>query len=296
MTSPTLLWIPSNFLSGKSLRLCTLWDMISTPTYKLVNHAFGLQHMYDDMKHRFRNYMKHRGDFTPAAFSESDRAGIASMNANIRPWLISHELVESVKRLNWVVSYAEEPDCHIDDLADLIKTLMEQIESELEEKTVFCIPREDVKFYVEPKNWFPGSFKAFPSATADMEDACRCFALERYTACVYHCMGVLQAGLYAMAHDLGVMLKYPVQMAEWQEVISAIEAKIEPLRQLPRSHPQRDELLSFYPGCATHFRFLKDAWRNHIAHMREKYDRNAAHAILGQVQGFMEQLSEKIHE
>ena len=27
-----------------------------TPTYKIVNHAFGLQKMYDDMKGRFRRY------------------------------------------------------------------------------------------------------------------------------------------------------------------------------------------------------------------------------------------------
>lgn len=296
MTSPTLLWIPHNFLSDKSLRLCTLWDMISTPTYKLVNHAFGLQHMYDDMKHRFREYMKHRGDFTPAAFSESDKAGIASMNANMRPWLLSHELSGSVDRLDRVVAYADDPNCHIDDLADQIKTLMEALEDELTRKVILYIPHDDMKFYSRPELWFPKSTSAFPSAKPDIEEACKCYALERYTACVYHSMGVLQAGLYAMAHDLGVILKYPVQMAEWQEVISAVEVKIEPLRQLPRNHPQRDELLSFYSGCAAQFRFLKDAWRNHVAHIRERYSGSDAHTILIHTRDFMEYLSTKLHE
>lgn len=292
----TLLFIPYGILRVNGLRLCTLWDMINSPTYKIVNHAFGLQKMHDDMKRRYQEYLRHRGDFTPATFSENDRNGIASMDANLRPWLVSHELPESVKRLNRVVAYAAEPDCHIDDLADLIRTLMEQVESELEEKMVFCIPAEDVQFYASPEDWFPKSPSAFPSAKPDMEEACKCYALERYTACVFHSMAVLQIGLYTLAHDLGVFLKYPVELAEWQEVISEIEKKIEPLRQLPRSHPQKDILLSFYSGCASQFRYFKDTWRNHVAHMRETYSKGDAHTVLSHVRDFMEALSTRLHE
>lgn len=195
-----------------------------------------------------------------------------------------------------LVGYAGDPDCHIDDLADLIGTLMETLEFELERKMVFCIPREDAEFYEKPEKWFPNSPTAFPSAKYDIEEACKCYALERYTACVFHAMAVLQVGLYALAHDLGVLLKYPIQLAEWQEVISAIEDKIEPLRHLPRSHPKRDEMLTFYSGCAVQFRYFKDTWRNHIAHMREKYTKTNANCILMQVRDFMELLSTRLHE
>ena len=297
MNSAALPWIPHHILSDKPLRLCTLWDMISTPTYKIVNHAFGLTHLHDDMKRRYREYLaSDRSSFANVEYSDNDRAAIGEMNANMRPWLVVHQLRGSLARLDMVVVYAQESDCHIDDLADLIKTLMQELEFELERMMVFSVLGEDAEFYENPGKWFPVSPTAFPSAKYDIEESCKCYALERYTACVYHAMAILQAGLYAMAHQLGVFLKYPLELAEWQEVISAIEAKIEPLRQLPRSHPQRDELLSFYSGCATHFRFLKDAWRNHVAHMREKYDRNAAHTILMQVRDFMEQLSTRLHE
>ncbi len=295
MASSLLPFVPHRIFSGESLRLCTLWDMISTPTYKLVNHAFGLQHLYDDMKRRYHEYLAHRGDFTPASYSDNDRAAIGEMNTNMRPWLVVHQLRGSLARLDIVVAYAQQPDCHIDDLADRIKTLMEELELELEGLTVFSVLADDAEFYAKAEKWFPASPIAFPSSKYDIEEACKCYALERYTARVYHAMGILQTGLYAMAHQLGVFLKYPIELAEWHEVISAIEAKIEPLRHMPKS-PQRDELLSFYSGCATHFRFLKDAWRNHVAHMREKYDRNSAHSILMQVRDFMEQLSIKIHE
>jgi hypothetical protein len=271
--------------------------MISTPVYKIVNHAFGLTQMRDDMKRRFHQYLaSNREDFSAVEYSETDKAGIASMNANLRPWLKTHELDGSIDRLDRVVAYADDPDCHIDDLADLIGTLMEELEFELGRRMVFYIPLEYAEFYDKPEKWFPTSPTAFPSAKYDIEEACKCYALERYTACVFHAMAVLQIGLYALAHDLGVFLKYPVELAEWQEVISAIEAKIEPLRQLPKSHPKRDELLTFYSGCATQFRYFKDAWRNHIAHMREKYTKTNAHSILLQVRDFMETLSTRLHE
>jgi len=271
--------------------------MISTPAYKIVNHAFGLQKMHDDMKGRFREYLaSSRDDFSRVEYSDTDRAGIASMDANMRPWLEIHELSASLKRLDRVIGYANDPDCHIDDLADLLGTLMEILESELEDKMIFYIPMEGAEFYDKPENWFPNSPAAFPSAKYDIEEACKCYALDRYTACVFHSMAVLQVGLYSLAHDLGIFLKYPLELAEWQEVISAIEAKIEPLRQLPRSHPKRDELLTFYSGCAAQFRYFKDAWRNHVAHMREKYTQTQAHSILMQVRDFMEMLSTRLHE
>lgn len=173
---------------------------------------------------------------------------------------------------------------------------MEQIESELEDKIVFYVPREDAKLYEKPEEWFPLTSFAFPSALLDIEEACKCYALERYTACVFHAMAVVQTGLYTMAHDLGVTLKYPVQSADWHEIIVAIEGKIEPLRQLSRSHPQRDELLTFYSGCASQFRYFKDGWRNPVAHMRELYKRPDAYAILSHVRDFMELLSTRLHE
>jgi hypothetical protein len=292
--SAALPFVPHRILSDKSLRLCTLWDMISTPSYKMVNHAYGLSQMHMKFKHRYLSFLKI--GLGPVEYSDSDRAEIAEMNANMRPWLEAHELQASLDRLDRVVGYAQDQGCHIDDLADLIGTLMETLEFELERKLVFCIPQEDAEFYEKPEKWFPNSLKAFPSSRYDIEEACKCYALERSTACVFHAMAVLQVGLYTLAHDLGVLLKYPVQLAEWQEVISAIEGKIEPLRQLPRSHPKRDELLTFYSGCAAQFRYFKDAWRNHIAHMRDKYTRNNAHSILMQVRDFMEMLSTRLHE
>jgi hypothetical protein len=290
-------FIPSRFFPKDRLRLCTLLDMLITPTYKIVNHAFGLQRMYDDMKRRFHEYLaSSRDDFTCVEYSDADRTAITEMNANMRPWLESHELSGSLDRLDRIVAYAADPGCHIDDLADQINTLMEVLEDELTRKIILYIPHDDMKFYANPEKWFPETLISFPSATYDAKEACRCYALERYTACVYHSMAVLQVGLYALSGDVGISLKFPVDLATWGDILRKIEAKIAPYADLPRGDSLRERYDNLYSGAASHFRYLKDGWRDHVAHMREVYDPNKAHTALSHVRDFMESLSTRLHE
>jgi hypothetical protein len=47
-------------------------------------------------------------------------------------------------------------------------------------------------------------FDAFPTANNDVSEAGMCLAFERGTACVMHCMRILEVGLVALAADLGI--------------------------------------------------------------------------------------------
>jgi hypothetical protein len=100
--------------------------------------------------------------------------------------------------------------------------------------------------------------------------------------------------------DLGEIIKSgPVdkvaELEEWNGVIAGIEGKIEPLRHMPKSD-QRDEMLSFFSSAAAQFRYFKDAWRNHVAHMRKDYDTGEGWRTLVHVRDFMELLSTRLHE
>jgi hypothetical protein len=108
-------------------------------------------------------------------------------------------------------------------------------------------------------------------------------------------MAIAQAGLHLLANALGVSFKFPIVLAEWSNVIDGIEAKISPMKQMSKS-AEKDELLTFYSECAVQFRYFKDAWRNHVGHSREVYDRDQSHSVLLHVRDFMEKLSTRIHE
>jgi len=109
-------------------------------------------------------------------------------------------------------------------------------------------------------------------------------------------MGALQPGLFALAGDVGICLKYPVELATWGDILRKIEEKIAPYPNLPRGGSLRERYDNFYSNSAAHFRYLKDGWRDHVAHMRESYDQSKAHTALTHVCDFMESISTRLHE
>jgi hypothetical protein len=169
------------------------------------------------------------------------------------------------------------------------------LEQEFLHHLFLYVPPEEANLFQNPLAGFTKSVEAFPSARKDMENASRCQALRQHTACVFHCIGVLQYGLYALADELQVSFSFPLPMAEWCAIIDRIEAKIKELRNLPRSQA-KDEILTFYSEAASQFRYLKDAWRNHVAHLRQDYDKREADGVLSHTQEFMEHLSTRLKE
>jgi len=217
------------------------------------------------------------------------------MNEAMLPWLESQGLHSPLVPFDRVVDCANGPDCQIDDSADFLNSLREALEDEPNRKLFLYLPPEDDKFYQHPERWFRATLKSFPVAKFDIEAACKSYALELHTACVFHAMAVLQFGLHAMANDLGVSFKHSIGLAERQDVTAGIVEKIKPLRHMPKSD-KNDETLTFFSGCAAQFRYLKDAWRNHLARMREAYDREQAQSILSHVRDFMEHVSMRLQE
>jgi len=179
--------------------------------------------------------------------------------------------------------------------AEILTEIGRRVHDELELQTFLFLPSDDAEMYKNYGATFPLTLKAFPSTQNSIQEASQCLALGMYTACVYHCMAIAQSGLHALANDLGVAFGFSLDLAEWNSVISAIENKIKPLRDLPRSD-EKDAQISFYSECAVQFRYFKDAWRNHVCHMREVYDNFQAHSILLHVRDFMETLSTKLKE
>jgi len=157
--------------------------------------------------------------------------------------------------------------------------------AELGTHLYFVVPAGDRDYYEKPL--LPkGAAEAFPAADEELQLAGRCFVLDQPTAAVYHAMRALEAGLNAFARQLEV----PSDRATWGPIIDRIEAAINNARQGKLTSEQRS-LLDVFADAATHFRFLKDAWRNHAMHQRQNYDRTKAGDILRHVSQFLEHLA-----
>lgn len=132
----------------------------------------------------------------------------------------------------------------------------------------------------------------FASARYDIEEAGKCLALGRWTAGVVHLMRALQPALRALEAD--VQATKP--QINWQNMIEQIEAAISAMRNGRHTRTATPIELDWYAEAATHFRFLKDAWRNHATHGSDKYDEERAMRIYGNTRSFMAQLATRLKE
>jgi hypothetical protein len=135
--------------------------------------------------------------------------------------------------------------------------------------------------------------KSFPSAVEDIKNAGNCLAVELPTAAVFHLMRVSEHGLRRLARKLQVKVidkkqLCPLEYAEWDKVITAIDNKIKAMKPSLPKGPKRQTQLELYSEANQHCLFMKDIWRNTISHTRKPYSSLEAQSVFERVRDFMQ--------
>jgi hypothetical protein len=174
-----------------------------------------------------------------------------------------------------------------------LELLHSDIMSELAGRKFAYIPPPNDKFFEQEQLFGEEVHSKLPSARVDIKDAGNCLAASLDTAAVFHLMRVAEHGLRALANRLRVTLKHkgqacPLELADWEQVITEIKNKIAVVRQLPKGSKQRKDKLELFSDAADHCTFMKDIWRNNTSHTRKPYKQSEAIGILERVQDFME--------
>lgn len=175
-------------------------------------------------------------------------------------------------------------------LRDLEATLVGEMA-----KPVFLALRGDLsKFYDEDDKAFWGDevHKGFPKSAHDIGEASRCFALERWDACVHHLMRAVEHAIRKWAKDLKLKTKLPLDLENLEQILQASESKHKEVKQQKKTR-KRDVDLKYVAETSGHFGFIKDAWRNPGAHARETYDERKANNLMVHVEAFMRLLASR---
>ena len=111
-------------------------------------------------------------------------------------------------------------------------------------------------------------------------------------------MNVLERGLRSLAKapEVNVTFKAGIEVENWKNIIDSIEAAIgKEIKRIEKEEPRglgKLTKLKLYGDTAMQFRYLKDAWRNHVAHGRDQYDEHQAETILKHTLDFMAYLAD----
>lgn len=189
-------------------------------------------------------------------------------------------------------------------LSDLLHELREldlAMMTDLKESRFFYMPLDRVGYY-EQEELFGADVKAnFRSTIGDVKEAGSCYATGRNTACVFHCMRVLEKGLHAMVHDLNnkfnanLTFTKEIDATNWGEILTKIENLFTQQRLLQQLNPQpTSQDKQFYSVALKEFQYFKDAWRNDVSHSRSSYDEHEAKAVMAHVGAFMKQIATSV--
>lgn len=178
------------------------------------------------------------------------------------------------------------------DLAKISAAVSDTIRHEMKSRVMLAIAPEMQKYYGATAPFGPEVAATFGRAEYDITEAGNCLALSRATACVFHCMRVLEHALCALASQFNV----PTDQPQWNEMIERTEAAIRQInKQKDKPENWKDDE-QFYSEAASQFMHFKNAWRNYTAHIQFKYTEAEAEAIYRHVRDFMQHIAKRLKE
>lgn len=170
------------------------------------------------------------------------------------------------------------------------RVIKETLRDELATKLFLHVLPENAPYYIEPFEDWGTVMEHFPSLSFDIEEASKSFALERYTASVFHLMRVAEGGLRSVAKRVGLANPRP----NWDEAIKYIEG------QLRKNYDGMDSIfkgdVEFLSGIAAHMRSVNLAWRRNVSHIERNYSREEVKGIYDSTVSMMQHISSKLAE
>lgn len=203
-------------------------------------------------------------------------------------------LDSSLKGINWVEKQITTREgVTYNQLGDLLAELERRINDELSSISFFHVPTGRAKYYPSKSKKSQNethlslrATKKFAKSIEDFEEAGKCFALARYTACIFHLMRVMERGVQRLGKKLRVSI--PVEEKDWGQISSHINGA---LKRLPNSTIQEKKVHANYAKAAVYLDNVRVAWRNPTMHPKETYTEEEAEDVFRFVKQYMEHLA-----
>jgi len=176
----------------------------------------------------------------------------------------------------------------------LLAHLRMSVQAEIEGIYLLHVPFNK-RAYFDGKELFGADVaRAFPSVIVDIEEAGKSFALERYTACVFHLMRVMEVGLRELARSLSEPSLDPKKNPSWEQILRRCDDELKKPRKERCAEWQGDD--QFFSEATASLRAVKDAWRNPTMHVDISYDEDKSRDVFSTVGVFMRALARKLKE
>jgi len=271
--------------SGSLLRgelprcILSLLDMIvQFELHKITAAHLGLRKMYD----KYKEYPPESfdEDFIEIVINALKGAENLLKNIDIGNLGLYFQLLEEDIKKN------SKPNIILERLHNLV-TVFDYV---LLNNYCFVLPPQDIKYFEEDA--IPKQIREnLPDCIFDLEEANKCFAFGRTTACVYHSIRSLEFILPLIAKKLsGLGSSYDPKKAlndNWGTIIDKIDKELKVLQQSTPRSKQRNTKIRKLSEINAHMRSVKNAWRDPTMHAHGQFAEQIASDILNHTIGFI---------
>jgi len=172
----------------------------------------------------------------------------------------------------------------LETIGQSFKHLISRINDELQSKYFLRLERRDALLYAEEFPFGKEVSDKFPLATEDIEEATKCLALQRPTACVFHLMRAMEVVVKRLGKRLGVT---NVEK-EWGKILSDMAKAIE---RMPSDSVKKKAKKNEWSEAHVNLYHVKQAWRNETMHPKSNYTREQALEVFNATRVFMRHLA-----
>jgi hypothetical protein len=207
---------------------------------------------------------------------------------------MSERVLSRIRDWPAVGDFAAPLATQFDILADEIEHLTLRVQDELAATLMLVIDFQKQEFFKKTDIFGAEVDAAFPSAAFEIDEAGKCYALERSTACAFHLMRALEIAIKAIGKCLNI--PDPVKDADrnWGAMLRKVKDEMDRRNRLAQWTRVSDR--EFFAAIHVTLDAVRNVWRNATMHVENKYTLEEAEHILGAVRGFMRKLASRMDE
>jgi hypothetical protein len=167
-------------------------------------------------------------------------------------------------------------------LTDLSNRIIDELGNQL----FLTITPNKAKYYNPSKPIFgKDMIEKYPGISEDINEATNCFAFDRYTACVFHLMRVMESAVQKLGEKIGIPITLTYDM-QWQSIINEIRRE---LNKLFPKHGNKERIK--FESILGYLETVKIAWRNPTMHPKSTYAEEEAKSLMDTVGIFLKELA-----
>ena len=188
------------------------------------------------------------------------------------------------------------PDKDLSTMSVWISDVAKTVKRELSSRLLLSMPLAKINYYQPDEPLFGKDFSNnFQSASYELDEAAKCFALNRHTACVFHLMRIMEIGINAARKSLSI--PDPVKPSErnWGKILQLFKVEIDARNKTP-SKWVKSSNVDFFSEVYVSLDAVRNVWRNATMHVEKTYTEEEAERIYLAVKGFMKKMSSQIDE